>query len=297
MFENKILLTSLPRSGSTWALKMLSIQKDVLGVFEPDHLDDAGIGENGMHPYINQNNAPDSYHKMYDDIFSGHLYPNASRKNGILEGGIRTLKSHSKKLSSLYPRKKNLIIKSVYSLHNTEWIYQNFSPKVVVMLRHPCSVIQSIHRKWPDARLKEPHRQPEFVKDYLEPYMDTLTKADTAYEQMASRVAAYYSAVLEASKRNPSWIVITHEQLCLDPVGEFKKLYEKLGLEWNQKVEDQINATNQPKTSDKIQHVSRIASEEIDKWKSLLTPQEIHEVENYYCPFDLPYYSENFKAA
>ncbi len=259
---------------------------------EPDRLDKVGIGDKGLHPYVSSRDRSLPYFKMYAQLFNGYKFPNATEQRAGRRVIARWLRNRYLKVRYLHPYKKTLILKSVYSLQNTEWIYENLSVKVVVLLRHPCSVIHSILRNWPDARLKGPHLQPEFVKDYLGTKKRYLEDAKSVYEVMASRIAAYYCAALTASNRHPSWIVISHEQLCSDPIGEFRTLYKKLGLDWDEKVESAITATNRPKESDHIQHVNRVSFAEIDKWKSLLTKNEIAEVARYYCPFELPYYTD-----
>lgn len=285
MISRKILLTSLPRSGSTWVLRMLGVGGHVVGLHEPDHLDVAGLGEAGMHPYANDCPDIDAYHAMYSKIFRGTV-PTAS---AFSRAGVRALKS---KVRSLKPGAQTLIVKSVFSLHNTEWIAREFSPQVVVLVRHPCSLIHSIHRKWPDARLKDPLSQPAFVREHLSPYADVLRHALTAYECLAARVGAYYRAVANAMDAHPSWILVSHEQLCQDPIAEFGKLYDRLGLEWSHAVETAIADANRPKGSDDIAHVNRLASDEVGKWRRLLTDQDVAAISKYYCALDLPYYRE-----
>jgi hypothetical protein len=292
MIAKRILLTSLPRSGSTWVLKMLSVQPRVLSVHEPDHLDVVGIGNRGMHPYVNEHNESSPYYEMYAKIFRGQALPIISGGQSIHRILRRLIYRHYLVLRSLSPVEQTLIIKSVFSLHNTEWIYRNFSPTVVIVLRHPCSVIHSIHRKWPNARLKEPHSQTEFVRDYLGAHKELLKGAESTFGVLSSRLAAYYSAVLGASRRHPSWIVVTHEQLCADPIGEFRRLYDKLELDWDGRVETAIHASNQPKKSDEVHHVNRVSAKEIGKWKALLSEKEIAEIGRYYCPFEIPYYTD-----
>ena len=67
---------------------------------------------------------------------------------------------------------KRLLIKSVYSLHNTGWISEQFPLQVVILLRHPCAIVHIIYRCWPDARLKNPHEQENILADHLQPHLE-----------------------------------------------------------------------------------------------------------------------------
>jgi hypothetical protein len=264
---------------------MLSAKPTVVGIHEPDHLDVVGIGDGGMHPYINERNETSAYYQMYARIFRGMMpVPFGPTKEYFAELWRRR--------GFLTPADQTLVVKSVFSLHNTEWIYRNFSPRVVILLRHPCSIIHSIHRKWPDARLKELHTQAEFVRDHLGAHQEILEHAESPFAMLASRIAAYYSAILRARRAHPSWIVVTHEQLCVDPLREIRRLYDELELAWDSKVEAAIKASNRPKESDRISHVNRLAAGEIGKWKALLSNSEIAEIARYFCPFGIPYYTD-----
>lgn len=281
-----VLLTSLPRSGSTWVLRVLEQAPHTLAVFEPDHLDINGLGTNGVHPYIRAESEWPEYEAIYRGAFRGE-----KREPSIL--AINALRRKIQRAAYRFsPKQPRVIVKTVFSLHNTEWIVRRFSPAVVILLRNPYSLIHSINRKWPAARLKDLLVQEEFVEDYLEPYREVIESAQTPYEILATRVAAYYKAVLTCAEKHPSWIVITHEELCCSPLSSYERLYERVGLEWSRGVEKFIEATNKPKDSDRVDHVSRISSAEIDKWRNLLTQAQIDEISNYYRPFEIGYYDD-----
>ena len=279
-----ILLTSLPRSGSTWVMKILSASNEVVSFHEPDHLHVWGIGEPGMHPYHPVDNDDNDYMSMYGRIFMGAPYREPTVSRGYL--------SHKWKCMKYKFSKKRLLVKSVYSIHNTEWIANRFPVKVVMLLRHPCAITHSIHRRWSSARLKNPELQPDFARDYLQPYLEPLKNAQSPYEVLSSRIGAYYKAASSVVARHPEWTVVKHEDLCGNPQEEFTRLFKTLGLGNIDGALDLIRETNRPKTSDEVQHVHRLMSHEIDKWQSILSPDEIDSIAKYYCPFDTDWYSE-----
>lgn len=266
-------------------MKVLSKTGDVCAMMEPDHLDVWGLGERGMHPHIDAEIEHRAYEKIYKTGFSGHTKRQVALNRGYLVYLRREFMQY------VQPGRR-VILKSVYSLANTEWIYERFRPVVVVLLRNPYSVCHSIHRKWPGARLKSLVSQAGLVPRLLEPYRELLEAATKPYEVLASRLGAYHKVVLEAASRHREWIVVRHEDLCHDPFRAYEKLIRDIGLDWNESVAGYIRGTNQPKTSDEVQHVNRLSSDEIHKWKMLLSEQEIEDVRRFYKPFDMGYYSE-----
>nr|WP_255534317.1 sulfotransferase [Thiohalobacter sp. COW1] len=283
--RSPILLTSMPRSGSTWCMKILAKSGNVCAMMEPDHLDVWGLGDKGMHPHVDVEMENRPYEQIYKAGFSGHTRRRMSPSRGYL--------AHVRREFTQYMQPaRRVILKSVYSLANTEWIYKRFRPVVVVLLRNPYSVCHSIHRKWPDARLKPLASQGGLPSRLLGPHRELLEAAAKPYEILASRLGAYHKVALEAAGRHPEWVVVRHEDLCRDPLRAYEKLIGDIGLDWNESVAGYIRDTNKPKTSDEVQHVNRLSSDEIHKWKMLLSEQEIEDVRRFYRPFDMGFYSE-----
>ncbi len=286
MHDSKpILITSLPRSGSTWILRVIAAADRTLPMMEPDHLGEWHHGENGIHPYLRVNKEDKKYFHIYNEAFLGRTQRPFSFTKGYVGHLIRQFKSYSL-------RDKRVVVKTVYSLANTEWIYNRFNPDVLIILRNPYSLIHSIHRKWPEARLQSLLNQHDLVSDFLDPYKELIRAARSPYEILATRVGAYYKIILTLANRHPTWLLCTHEDLCRDPIRGFRRIFQKLNLEWSIEVENIINKSNSPKQSDMVQHVNRVASEEVDKWRHLLTVDEVKQISDFYLPFDNEYYAD-----
>ena len=113
--SKRILLSSLPRSGSTWVLKALEKAPNTVGVMEPDHLGDLGLGNNGMHPYFGRgvDRVPEAYIRVFERAFDGKT----SEKFNLSK---RYLRQKSRNISASICQKKNVVVKSLYSVANTE---------------------------------------------------------------------------------------------------------------------------------------------------------------------------------
>lgn len=284
--DKPILLTSLPRSGSTWAFNILGQAKNVVPLREPDRLAQIEIGKKGMHLYIRKDQKDDLYYLVYNKIFKG-------RPDILPSFGSRGRVDHYYKLLKSYLPKSRILVKSCFSIHNTEWIYNNFNPDIVILLRNPFSLIYSIRRMFTEANLGKIVLEDErIIDDYLRPYKDVINSAATSNEQLAVRVGAYYKIILSAAKKHPEWTVVTHEELCNNPIDIFKGLYTKLDLKWSRKIEDKINQHNRIKKTDDVHHINRITKNEPDKWKELLTKEEVDQIRYYYRSFQNGYYDD-----
>ena len=129
------------------------------------------------------------------------------------------------------------------------------------------------------------------MTDFLFSYREVIESAESPFEKLAARVGAYYKVALSLAQRHPSWILVTHEDLCRDPINGFRKLYKKLGLVWTEKTRHIIQVSNRPKLNDKVEHVCRIAHEEINKWKHKLSDYEIQEIRKFYGAFNNEFYN------
>lgn len=279
-----ILLSSLPRSGSTWVMKMLEASGELTAFHEPDHLNQWSVGDGGMHPYIPPAEESAEYYSMYKKVFSGVSFRRAVPTRQFFDQLMR--------MARVKVLRKRVLVKSVYNLHNLEWISNRFDVRVVILLRHPAAIAHSIHRRWPHAYLKDPQNQTQFVGDYLGEKKSILDEASGIYEKLASRIGAYYRAAEEQASRHPEWIVVYHEDLCTNSLEGFQSLFEELTLPGFDRARAAITSSNAPKESDEVEHVKRVAAEEVEKWKSNLDQGEIQQIAESYSAFSNNWYPD-----
>ncbi len=70
---------------------------------------------------------------------------------------------------------------------------------------------------------------------------------------------------------NDDVIVVHHEALCRDPKAEFPALAHRVGLEWTDRAEAVLAASNQPGEGWSTQ---RVAAEQPGRWRTRLTAEE-----------------------
>ena len=267
-------------------MKVLATGAGTHAMFEPDHLNVWGLGMSGMHPYLPVDQDDADYENIYTRAFQGSTFRPFTLSRGYLRHVMREAKA------MLPSDNRRVLVKSVYSILNTEWLCKRFRPRVVVLLRNPYSVAHSIHRKWPDANLKLLIDQPKLMADYLGSYREIIERAQSPYGVLAARIGAYYKIVLQMAARNPDWLVVKHEDLCRDPMQGYRQLFSSLDLVWTRDTDEALRLSNRPKQDDAVSHVQRVASEEPDKWRSLLSQSQIDEIREAYTAFSTGVYED-----
>lgn len=92
-----------------------------------------------------------------------------------------------------------------------------------------------------------------------------------------------YRSVARMIDQHPSFILVRHEDLSLDPLNGFRSLYKKLGLDFTPKAKEAIlnasSSENPDELSEKKVHSVKLDSlANIANWKKRLSEGEIRRV-------------------
>jgi hypothetical protein len=99
-------------------------------------------------------------------------------------------------------------------------------------------------------------------------------------------------------KKRQDFIFIRHEDLSKRPVEEFKKLFDLLNIEFNQKIEKTIikysNSSNPSEAQNGVEHqLKRNSVANINNWKHRLSKSEIKRVHEKTKDVSRLFYSED----
>jgi hypothetical protein len=84
-----------------------------------------------------------------------------------------------------------------------------------------------------------------------------------------------HAFILQYQERNPDWIFVRHEDLSDNPVEEFRKIFTKLSIPFDDYIENKIIESTQANTQDTLK---RNASENKESWRRRLSDLEIERV-------------------
>lgn len=130
-----------------------------------------------------------------------------------------------------------------YAVLSTSWFARRLDADVVVLVREPAGVVSSWLRFGWDMTFAELLRQPQLMRDYLDPFRAEMQKSDAAADAL-DRIAllwkVIYSVVGAARRDTPGIRVVRHEDLAADPIGAFSQLYADLDLPMTDRAAESI---------------------------------------------------------
>ena len=290
-----IVIVGLPRSGTTWTLRALGSAAGTDRILEPDNEDKypASIHAKratGRYPVLQPGDEAAAYRRLWDWILCGAREDRRSRLARRILGPGNSDRIHEGRADPVTwlaatvardPRPQapgddgaphRLVVKSIHAQLGMEWLASEFDIDMLLLLRHPANVLASwMELNLKDARNATLENRPEIRSRYLEPWGVPLPGPDPI-ERMSWRIGLLVAAIEDARSRHPEWHLRTHEQLCLDPPGEFRQLYAELGLDWGKPSEAFLDGHNTPGSG---YAVNRVASELSDSWRRRLDDEQV----------------------
>jgi hypothetical protein len=300
-----ILITGIPRSGTTWVGRTLARTDGAYLLNEPDNHAMEPYAQRakqrlGRYPVLGAGDpAPAAYHRLWERALVGKssmsLAARASRSLRLRAGrGLLSTLTISEMRSAFpawhpqlplrlkvagalgVPRARpswatRTVVKSVFAPLAIEWIDELWSPHVVIVLRHPLNVISSWSELgYPPCGLDQ---HPTVMDRYLRHWgVAPCRPSASPLERIAWEVGVLMCALEGAADSHPEWTVAVHEDLCSDPVARFRRLSERIGLDWTESAEGFLRQSNRPGRG---YETNRMAGEQPQLWRTRLTPGQI----------------------
>jgi hypothetical protein len=142
--------------------------------------------------------------------------------------------------------------------------------KVLYICRHPAGRSESIVRQ---------RKHDQSIDTTALDYFEMLGQA---WGRTTSQTQALF-------RSHPAWHWVSFEKLVSDPVAEFKQLYEKMGLIWDETVQREIEERTTGKDGG-FYEVQRDASKQADKWRQALTEEQVEAIRRGTLPFETNLY-------
>ena len=291
--KKPIIVTGAHRSGTTWVGQMIALDKNVRYIHEPFNIDEPRI-----HPlkywfeYISFDDPEERQKEIYefiDEILDFNL-KGVSKDFKMINGPRDILRF----IKDTYERiNKRPLLKDPIVVMSTDWIAEKFNADVVALIRHPAAFIASIKVKdW--EHFFHHFIEQEKLMNILGPYADKIRKYSELHPDIIDQGILLwniiYYRISQYQKVHPEWIFIRHEDLSLDPVNEYKKIYEKLGLNFTSKIEKKIIDST---SSKKAKHLKRDSKKNIFTWKNRLSEKDIKRIKKGTQEVSSQFYGEN----
>ena len=287
MSQQPLLVTGAHRTGTTWVGKMLSAGgyayvSEPLNVLHRPGVMRAPVRK--WYTYITRENEAD-----FLPAFQRTL---ALRYNLLAE--LTSLRSRhdflrmGRDLAIFFQGRilrRPALLKDPFAVFSLPWFTERLNCRAVVTVRHPAGFASSLKRlNWP-FDFKDLLDQPLLMRDHLEPFRADMQRiaADDIIGQSALLWKMVYQVVHADCKKFSSILIVRHEDLSIDPVAGYAKVYESLGLAYPERVQDVIrNSSSRENPAElsrkKVHSVKLDSRANLDNWKKRLTAGEISRI-------------------
>ncbi|MEU0570643.1 sulfotransferase [Nonomuraea sp. NPDC005983] len=239
-----ILVTGLPRSGTSWTGKMLAAGGGLVYVNEP---------LNPQHPpgrcpgvlradvthrfqYICEDNSADWLPAFRDTATLRYRFLPELRANRSPYDLARMLRYGTAFTLGRLTRQRALL-DDPFAVLSASWFATRLGCKVIALVRDPVSFVASWQRLGWTVYFHELLEQPLLVRDH--PELLEL-RALVGSQDRVAKAAALWRATSRILSRTPGILVTSYEELAADPVPGFRRLYDYAALPWTSRAERRI---------------------------------------------------------
>jgi hypothetical protein len=296
-----VLVTGLPRSGTSWAGKMLAAGGGVVYVNEPLNPERPPGRSPGVlnatvshrFQYICEDNEGPWLRAFTDTVALRYGYAAELRRNRS-PGDLARLARNASAFTLGRLRGRRALLDDPFALFSAGWFAERLGCRVVLLVRDPVSFVASWQRLGWTVYFHELLEQPLLVRDH--PAVERLRPLVGSQDRVA-KAAALWGVARDVSQalddRNPAIRLVCYEDLAADPVAGFRELYTWCGLEWSPRAARRVEracttAGGRPDGSEGSgfawSGLSRTAYRPMDSRRALtrhrdhLTPEEITRV-------------------
>lgn len=305
-----ILVTGMPRSGTTWIAHMLAAGGDLVYLNEPLNPQHPPGGFPGIlnadvqhrFQYICEDNE-DDFFTAYTDMRQFRYHPLAELRRNHRPSDVSRQVNHVRQYLAGRMRGRRLMVADPFAVFSTPWFAGRMGFQVVVVVRRPAATVSSRKQLGWFFDPGELTQQPLLMRDVLGPLGVPTTLNGTATRLIdagAMLWAGIYASIASYRANGVPFTLVRHEDLSSEPEAGFAELYERLGLERTERAEQEIRRSTSTANPGRLApgdpHAVRLDSRtNLESWRSRLSDQElarIHELTaevaaEYYSPAEL----------
>jgi len=314
MTRTPVLVAGVPRSGSSWVVRVLGSTPGAVYLGEPDNHEHSAFALKGklglpgrFYTELAVDDDAPTYAALWAEAFGARSTGDSQIERGRRKASEQLLRrATAEQIRQSFaagrcttaglrlaaalavperpPPGDRLVVKSVHAQLSLEWLAARFPIKVAVVLRDPLNVLSSWKEMgWLGAGAAPLAELDPATAGRLEARYGVDSVSDGAVEQAAHLIALLHAALADAARKHPDWVVLSHEDLCTRPHDGFREAAEALGLRWGDAADTLLDELNRPGTG---YETARVASSLADAWRSRLAPEEQHAAQAIFDRLD-----------
>lgn len=237
-----ILVTGLPRTGTSWVGKMLQASGEVVYVNEPlNPQHPPGQSPGVLRARVDhrfQYICPDNEHRWtgpFRDTLRLAYHPLAELRRNHRPYDLARMAKYGTAFTVGRLRGQRALLDDPFAVLSSAWFAQRLGCHVVICLRQPASFVGSWQRLGWQVPVADLLRQPLLMRDLLGSYERQLRDAADSADSLARTATLWsvtYAALADLPARVPGVYLVRYEDLASRPGDGFRELYQKCGLTW-----------------------------------------------------------------
>lgn len=294
----RVVISGLPRSGTSWTGKALSLTRGFTYYREPDNSDFvAGApGPAYWNLYLRAGDEHPVYCPHIERALSGEVANNFTLFEDygpIVRHMPARLRGIAELWPALYLRKPNVLVKLIRSSLALEWIAGRYpESRIVSLVRHPVGQFESYRKQgWEPADPTGLLTDERLVADHLAPFVEHIRTARSFWERAGAFWGAVNLVVYRQAQAGGAHSIVPFEWLCRDAPSHMRLLYDRLDLSWTAKAEAFVSA-ERGRTDGDPYSLDRDSRAQIDKWRNSVSQRDIDACRAFAEPFGLPVYDD-----
>lgn len=253
--RNGLLVTGLPRSGTSWVGKMLEAGGEVVYVNEP---------LNPRHPpgrspgvlnaevthrfqYICADNE-EPWARAFDDTLALRYQLLAELRRNHRPYDLARLAKYYPAFTLGRLRGRRAMLDDPYAVLSAAWFASRLEVSTLVLVRDPVAFAGSWRKLGWTVDLGDLLGQPLLMRDLLGPYEGEMKALLDSGDDLAKNALLWRMTheVVDGLREAPGLHIRRYEDLAGSPDEAFAELYETMGLTWNKQAAAGIAAATSP---------------------------------------------------
>lgn len=294
-------MTGMPRSGTTWVGRMIDQVSFVRYIHEPFNISASpchcGVRFDYWFFYLSSRNE-----KKYNEHLRHIIYPSYNWVGFVNMMGEISRKRRGRILIN-YLRaylSQRPLVKDPLAVFSAGTLADHFNMDVVVTIRHPAAVVNSYKMLNWGHPFSHFLNQPELMEEHLLPFRseieDFVKKEKSIIEQVALLWKLIHHMIIKYREMYTQWIFAHYEDLALDPIGGYQKVFAELGLPFSEQTRMSIleHRLTEPGAEVTEPYAIKQNSEEVvSRWKRNLTASEVDQIRNRVEDVSSSFYSDD----
>lgn len=288
-----VLVTGSHRSGTTWVGRMLAAAPRLEYIHEPFKpgwvLPYTFTRSEIWFPYIAGHNGGEWERPVRKTLTFDYDWSFTYRDNpGLMQAWKAT--SRWVRWTSRKVRGHRPLIKDPIAFFATPWLADRFGLDVVMMVRHPAAFCSSIKLKNWVFDWTQWTGQEELMAGPLAPFAADIARSarrpdEDIIDQAILQWRVFHHVIDVYRKHRPDWLYVRHEDLSLDPIAGYRRMYEHCKLDWTPHAERTIressaegNLKDAAVAGKSTHYVQLDSASNIRNWQKRLSAEEIRRI-------------------